>query len=44
MLVEKAKVIQQRKKTRVEEKDTLRRSSRTESADKRSYCEDEVQK
>ncbi|XP_075942243.1 ATPase family AAA domain-containing protein 5 [Anarhichas minor] len=38
-LVEKAKVIQRSKKTAVKEKDTLRRSSRTET--KKSYCEDE---
>ncbi|XP_070779404.1 ATPase family AAA domain-containing protein 5 [Enoplosus armatus] len=40
-LVEKAKVIQQSKKTAVEEKGTLRRSSRTETSTKKSYCEDE---
>ncbi|XP_029293538.1 ATPase family AAA domain-containing protein 5 [Cottoperca gobio] len=40
-LVEKARVIQQSKKTAVKEKGTLRRSSRTEASDKRSYCEDE---
>lgn len=41
-LVEKAKVIQQSKKAAVEEKDTLRRSSRAEASAKKSYCEDEV--
>uniref|UniRef100_A0A672G685 ATPase family AAA domain containing 5a n=1 Tax=Salarias fasciatus TaxID=181472 RepID=A0A672G685_SALFA len=40
-LVEKAKVIQS-KTTSLEEKSTLRRSSRTEASVKRSYCEDEV--
>ncbi|XP_019120578.2 ATPase family AAA domain-containing protein 5 isoform X1 [Larimichthys crocea] len=40
-LVEKAKVIQQSKKAAVEEKDTLRRSSRAEASAKKSYCEDE---
>uniref|UniRef100_A0A3B4YSN4 ATPase family AAA domain containing 5a n=1 Tax=Seriola lalandi dorsalis TaxID=1841481 RepID=A0A3B4YSN4_SERLL len=40
-LVEKAKVIQQSKKTAVEEKGTLRRSSRNEAAIKKSYCENE---
>ncbi|XP_029946290.1 ATPase family AAA domain-containing protein 5 isoform X3 [Salarias fasciatus] len=39
-LVEKAKVIQS-KTTSLEEKSTLRRSSRTEASVKRSYCEDE---
>ncbi|XP_041830983.1 ATPase family AAA domain-containing protein 5 isoform X2 [Melanotaenia boesemani] len=39
-LVEKAKVIQQSKKTSVEE-NTPRRSSRTKTSVKRSYCEDE---
>ncbi|MED6266509.1 hypothetical protein CHARACLAT_002871 [Characodon lateralis] len=38
-LVEKAKMIQQGKKTT--EKETLRRSSRTKSSTKNSYCEDE---
>ncbi|XP_041634457.1 ATPase family AAA domain-containing protein 5 [Cheilinus undulatus] len=40
-LVEKAKVIQQSKKGADKEKDTLRRSSRTEASLKKSYCEDE---
>ncbi|KAI3359926.1 hypothetical protein L3Q82_014278 [Scortum barcoo] len=40
-LVEKAKVIQQSKKTAVEERGTLRRSSRVEVSMKKSYCEDE---
>ncbi|CAN9505706.1 unnamed protein product [Ophioblennius macclurei] len=39
-LVEKAKVIQN-KKASSEEKGTVRRSSRTEASVKRSYCEDE---
>ncbi|XP_029015494.1 ATPase family AAA domain-containing protein 5 [Betta splendens] len=39
-LVEKAKIIQQSKKTSVE-KGALRRSSRKEAVMKRSYCEDE---
>ncbi|TMS14725.1 ATPase family AAA domain-containing protein 5 [Larimichthys crocea] len=43
-LVEKAKVIQQSKKAAVEEKDTLRRSSRAEASAKKSYCEDEAPK
>ncbi|KAM4535579.1 ATPase family AAA domain-containing protein 5 [Fundulus diaphanus] len=38
-LVEKAKMIQQSKKTT--EKETLRRSSRTKSSVRKSYCEDE---
>lgn len=42
-MVEKARVIQQSKKTAVEEKGTLRRSSRAEASTKKSYCEDEVQ-
>lgn len=41
-MVEKARAIQQNKKTAVKDEGTLRRSSRTE-ATKRSYCEDEVQ-
>lgn len=41
-LVEKARVIQQSKKVSVEEKTNLRRSSRTETTAKRSYCEHEV--
>ncbi|XP_073351328.1 ATPase family AAA domain-containing protein 5 [Pagrus major] len=40
-LVEKARVIQQSKKAAVEEKGTLRRSSRGEASIKKSYCEDE---
>uniref|UniRef100_A0A673AAS9 Uncharacterized protein n=1 Tax=Sphaeramia orbicularis TaxID=375764 RepID=A0A673AAS9_9TELE len=40
-LVEKAKAIQQSKKTSVTEKRTLRRSSRTEASLKKSYCENE---
>lgn len=42
-LVEKAKVIQQSKKTCVEQKSTLRRSTRNEASIQKSYCEDEVQ-
>lgn len=42
-LVEKAKVIQQSKKTCVDVKSNLRRSSRNEACIKKSYCEDEVQ-
>lgn len=41
--MEKARVIQQSKKTAVEEKGTLRRSSRAGGSTKKSYCEDEVQ-
>ncbi|KAK5856413.1 hypothetical protein PBY51_008011 [Eleginops maclovinus] len=41
-LVEKAKVIQQSKKTAVKEKGTLRLSSRTETSDKKSYWEEET--
>lgn len=41
-LVEKAKVIQQNKKTCAEEKSTLRRSTRNEASMKKSYWEDEV--
>ncbi|XP_026181318.1 ATPase family AAA domain-containing protein 5 [Mastacembelus armatus] len=40
-LVNKAKVIQQSKRTRAEEKGTLRRSSRNQASIKKSYCEDE---
>uniref|UniRef100_A0A7N6AYE4 AAA+ ATPase domain-containing protein n=1 Tax=Anabas testudineus TaxID=64144 RepID=A0A7N6AYE4_ANATE len=40
-LVEKAKVIQQSKKTCVDVKSNLRRSSRNEACIKKSYCEDE---
>ncbi|XP_054463867.1 ATPase family AAA domain-containing protein 5 isoform X2 [Anoplopoma fimbria] len=40
-LVEKAKVIQQSKKTAVKEKGSLRRSSRAEASAKKIYCEDE---
>lgn len=40
--MEKARVIQQSKKVSVEEKTNLRRSSRTETSAKRSYCEHEV--
>uniref|UniRef100_UPI0037E7891F ATPase family AAA domain-containing protein 5 n=1 Tax=Semicossyphus pulcher TaxID=241346 RepID=UPI0037E7891F len=40
-LVEKAKVIQQSKKAAVKEKGSLRRSSRAEASNKKSYCEDE---
>ncbi|XP_039680984.1 ATPase family AAA domain-containing protein 5 [Perca fluviatilis] len=40
-LVEKARAIQQNKKTAVKDEGTLRRSSRTEASTKRSYCEDE---
>ncbi|XP_035471598.2 ATPase family AAA domain-containing protein 5 isoform X1 [Scophthalmus maximus] len=40
-LVEKAKVIQQSKKTAHEEKGTVRRSSRNEASNKKSYCENE---
>ncbi|XP_068435125.1 ATPase family AAA domain-containing protein 5 [Clinocottus analis] len=40
-LVEKARVIQQSKKTAVKEKGTLRRSSRAEASTKISYCDDE---
>ncbi|XP_044037648.1 ATPase family AAA domain-containing protein 5 isoform X2 [Siniperca chuatsi] len=40
-LVKKARVIQRSKKTAVKEKGTLRRSSRTETSTKKSYCEDE---
>lgn len=36
-------MIQQSKKAAVEEKGTLRRSSRGEASLKKSYCEDEVQ-
>uniref|UniRef100_A0A8D3AL34 ATPase family AAA domain containing 5a n=1 Tax=Scophthalmus maximus TaxID=52904 RepID=A0A8D3AL34_SCOMX len=41
-LVEKAKVIQQSKKTAHEEKGTVRRSSRNEASNKKSYCENET--
>nr|XP_046270045.1 ATPase family AAA domain-containing protein 5 isoform X2 [Scatophagus argus] len=40
-LVEKARVIQQSKKTAVKERSTLRRSSRAEASARKSYCEDE---
>ncbi|KAM3863860.1 ATPase family AAA domain-containing protein 5 [Diretmus argenteus] len=40
-LVEKAKLIQQSKKTATEVKNTLRRSSRSQASTKKSYCEDE---
>uniref|UniRef100_UPI003AAECB60 ATPase family AAA domain-containing protein 5 isoform X2 n=1 Tax=Centroberyx gerrardi TaxID=166262 RepID=UPI003AAECB60 len=40
-LVEKAKVIQQSKKPAVEVKSSLRRSSRSQTSTKKSYCEDE---
>lgn len=40
--MEKAKVLQQSKKAAVEEKDTVRRSSRAEASVKKTYCEDEV--
>lgn len=40
-LVAKAKAVQQTKKDAVE-KNTLRRSSRTEASISKSYCDDEV--
>ncbi|XP_034395396.1 ATPase family AAA domain-containing protein 5 isoform X2 [Cyclopterus lumpus] len=40
-LVEKARVIQQSKKTADKEKGTIRRSTRTEASTKMRYCEDE---
>lgn len=42
-MVEKAIAIQKSKKTAVELKSNLRRSSRTEASMMKSYCEDEVQ-
>ncbi|TNN80578.1 ATPase family AAA domain-containing protein 5 [Liparis tanakae] len=42
-LVEKARVIQQSKKTADKGKSTVRRSSRTEASSKMRYCDDEVQ-